>query len=459
MSGPGAAQAAKEKARIRASELRIGPNVRVQGNAAFKAGDFVAAIGHYTDAALADRLEPTYPLNRAAAYLKLGKHADAERDCSTCLALSPGNVKALFRRAQARLALRKLDEAEKDLNDALKREPANDAVKQELAKLRNIRAQAAAPKKAPVSVAPPPLAGSSTSTTASKRRCIPIAIDRESDFKEAPPSTSTPTARTSHTPPDLLTPVSSRPLGKNKDVPSAASQPAPLKSILKLPHQAQIDSSPMIEASRPAARNSTPEPSSSAIPSRAPPVDRATSQGRTTPAGSSPATFAEASQARTRRVGGGIFRQNGTHELFKNSDGDTLADGRPAPVRETRTLLSQPVDPGKARATTLFALQREWTNQSAAAARWELLCTVPPSTLPALCKNLLEPAFLVAILETFHELAEIESVQPAIRDYMSWLATVSRFDTVVMFLSAREREIAQEVLRTLGMKSWAGISV
>jgi len=47
----------------------------VQGNAAFKTGDFVGAIGHYTDAHLADRLEPTYPLNRAAAYLKLGKCA------------------------------------------------------------------------------------------------------------------------------------------------------------------------------------------------------------------------------------------------------------------------------------------------------------------------------------------------------------------------------------------------
>ena len=44
-----------------------------QGNAAFKAGDFPTAIGHYTSAFIADPSNATYPLNRAAAYLKLGK--------------------------------------------------------------------------------------------------------------------------------------------------------------------------------------------------------------------------------------------------------------------------------------------------------------------------------------------------------------------------------------------------
>ena len=45
----------------------------MQGNAAFKAGDFATAVGHYTAALLADPSNATYPLNRAAAYLKLGK--------------------------------------------------------------------------------------------------------------------------------------------------------------------------------------------------------------------------------------------------------------------------------------------------------------------------------------------------------------------------------------------------
>lgn len=54
----------------RNSTLRPKP---CQGNAAFKANDFPTAIGHYTAAILADPSNATYPLNRAAAYLKLGK--------------------------------------------------------------------------------------------------------------------------------------------------------------------------------------------------------------------------------------------------------------------------------------------------------------------------------------------------------------------------------------------------
>lgn len=50
---------------------RHGPT---QGNAAFKAQQYVEAIGHYTTAMVADRDDVTFPLNRAAAYLKLGKY-------------------------------------------------------------------------------------------------------------------------------------------------------------------------------------------------------------------------------------------------------------------------------------------------------------------------------------------------------------------------------------------------
>jgi len=73
--------AANSKAQ--AAKNKVGPNLffsviptnfeKMQGNAAFKSGDYPAAIGHYTSAILADRNDYTFPLNRAAAYLKLGK--------------------------------------------------------------------------------------------------------------------------------------------------------------------------------------------------------------------------------------------------------------------------------------------------------------------------------------------------------------------------------------------------
>ena len=111
--------------------------IPLQGNVAFKSGDYPTAIGHYTTAILANKSDVTYPLNRAAAYLKLGKYVfrfyiicqknvliwywllcyserrneDAERDCSRVLELSPDNVKALFRRSQARIGMGYLTEA------------------------------------------------------------------------------------------------------------------------------------------------------------------------------------------------------------------------------------------------------------------------------------------------------------------------------------------------------------
>ncbi|THG99583.1 hypothetical protein EW026_g2800 [Hermanssonia centrifuga] len=90
---------------------QVGQEAKDKGNVAFKAGNFSTAIGFYTSAALADPTNPTYPLNRAAAYLKLGKNEDAQRDCCTVLELDHGNLKALFRRGQAELALGQLDEA------------------------------------------------------------------------------------------------------------------------------------------------------------------------------------------------------------------------------------------------------------------------------------------------------------------------------------------------------------
>ncbi|KZW01586.1 hypothetical protein EXIGLDRAFT_717977 [Exidia glandulosa HHB12029] len=410
----GAAKAAKDK-----------------GNAAFKSGDFVAAVGHYTDAALADRLEPTYPLNRAAAYLKLGKYADAERDCSTTLALSHGNVKALYRRAQARIALRKLDDAEKDLNDALKREPANDAVKQELVKLKQIRAEASAPKKAPISVSTPlPAATASSATTKPIRRRIPIKIVDD----DAPASIATHASTSaSKAGEDFMTPVATRSLSGS----SSSSTPPP-KSILKKPQPTEPTQPP--------------------------------SQ---TPATSFQAAKDARDQARKPKVGGGIFKANGTHTLFKGSTTAqeeatprivevTAPEPAPAPPAPRTRQLPLPQSPDTALTTTLFNLQREWRNRPTAEARWELLCSVPPSSLPKLCGTSLEPAFLVAVLDTFRTLAVSGVAQAdarnAMRDYLNSFATVPRFDTVLMFLSAQEKEVVRDTIRSLGLKSWAGVS-
>lgn len=74
----------------------------IQGNAAFKAGDYPTAIGHYTTAILADRTDATYPLNRAAAYLKLGKYVQMAK-LPMRLPSQPSSVETKMRKGTALL--------------------------------------------------------------------------------------------------------------------------------------------------------------------------------------------------------------------------------------------------------------------------------------------------------------------------------------------------------------------
>ncbi|KAF8594807.1 hypothetical protein BDV93DRAFT_529077 [Ceratobasidium sp. AG-I] len=110
--------------------------LKEKGNTAFKTGDFRGAIAHYNGAILADPTNLTFTLNRAAAYLKLNKNEEAERDCSTVLKAQENNTKALYRRAQARIALKKLPESRQDLEAASKIEPSNATVRAELATVK-----------------------------------------------------------------------------------------------------------------------------------------------------------------------------------------------------------------------------------------------------------------------------------------------------------------------------------
>ncbi|KAI3621322.1 rna polymerase ii-associated protein 3 [Moniliophthora roreri] len=157
-----------------------------KGNAAFKSGDYPIAIGHYSAAIIEDRNDPTFPLNRAAAYLKLGKNEDAERDCTTVLTLSPSNVKAIFRRGQARLGMGKLDEAKADFEAAAKIEPGNQAVKDELGNIQ-VLTQKKASKTTAQSV------GSSAAPDPRRRR-VPIQIIEASQGTPSAPQGTTTSA-------------------------------------------------------------------------------------------------------------------------------------------------------------------------------------------------------------------------------------------------------------------------
>jgi tetratricopeptide (TPR) repeat protein len=100
------------------------------GNAHFKEGDYTQAVGCYTAAlgALAEAQDAQATrsaclLNRAACWLKTSQPDRAIEDCSEVLAADGSNPKALFRRGQAWGQTNRLLEARSDLHSAVSERP------------------------------------------------------------------------------------------------------------------------------------------------------------------------------------------------------------------------------------------------------------------------------------------------------------------------------------------------
>jgi len=94
-----------------------------EGNAYFKKKDFEKAYKCYTLALSDSPLNAVLYSNRAAAALAMKQYREAELDCGIAISLDKTFAKAFFRRAQARLAQGKVDQAAFDAQDAHKLAP------------------------------------------------------------------------------------------------------------------------------------------------------------------------------------------------------------------------------------------------------------------------------------------------------------------------------------------------
>ncbi|KAK7689748.1 hypothetical protein QCA50_006387 [Cerrena zonata] len=360
-----------------------------KGNASFKSGDFATAVGHYSAAVVADSRNPTYPLNRAAAYLKLGKNEDAERDCSRVIELDSKNVKAWFRRAQARVALEKFDDALTDLKRAGVLEPSNQDVKKEIAKTEDLKkrkvvegkqksarrtqlSQAAAPN-------PPPHP---------LRRRVPITIVEPEAGPSSPKPEISPAPQSSPIIDDLLKPVSSR-----------------------------LISSPAV---------ATPKTATPPTPPQAPSEPRPTTTSGPPPRAKSPPT------APLPKVSGGIFRPNGNHTIFGSKNNDKASNSTSA--------ASSP--------TSLFTFMRIWETFKQPEQRWAFIQQIAPASLPAIFKSSLEASTLISILQTFQAVLQnsnsIEDVK-TVKEYMTNLPRVPRWSTIILFLGTDERTMIRDI--------------
>lgn len=140
-----------------AEKIAKGSELKAKGNAEFKkknyeeacrvwsrALEFVDKIGNKDDGtpASSDQVEEASKLcvsmwsNKAASFLKLGRHSETIKNASLVLKRDPDNVKALYRRGAARARFDEYKEAAKDLVRANKLDPKNKAVVKEYKALK-----------------------------------------------------------------------------------------------------------------------------------------------------------------------------------------------------------------------------------------------------------------------------------------------------------------------------------
>lgn len=94
------------------------------GNEFYKANDYEEAIEHYTRSISAVPNTASYT-NRALAYMKLKKYAEAINDCKQALKFDPDNLKAHLRLAECYEQTNKYEEAIQHVDCAIRIEPNN----------------------------------------------------------------------------------------------------------------------------------------------------------------------------------------------------------------------------------------------------------------------------------------------------------------------------------------------
>ncbi|MCL7033852.1 hypothetical protein MKW94_028855 [Papaver nudicaule] len=107
------------------------------GNEYFKQKKFNEAIDCYSRSIALSPSAVAYA-NRAMAYLRIKRYAEAENDCSEALNLDDRYIKAYSRRATARKELGKLKASIEDSEFALRLEPNNQEVKKQHADVKDL---------------------------------------------------------------------------------------------------------------------------------------------------------------------------------------------------------------------------------------------------------------------------------------------------------------------------------
>jgi tetratricopeptide (TPR) repeat protein len=109
-----------------------GVQLKLEGNAALRDGNYDLALAKYTEAIAADPTEPTFYCNRAAVRSKQGEHALAIPDCQKAIELDPKYATAYSRLGFAHFSLNQNDKAREAYERGIRACPDNQQLRDNL---------------------------------------------------------------------------------------------------------------------------------------------------------------------------------------------------------------------------------------------------------------------------------------------------------------------------------------
>lgn len=383
------------------------------GNEAFARKEWAEAVGLYTVAHYADPTEPTYPLNRAMAYIKLEKYLDAERDCTTALKLSPDNVKALYRRATAYMGADNAEAAIKDYEAVLRLDSGNTEAKAGLAKARELVRKMKTLRTEPLDLRQPRRAQNDASTSAAGQHTIESSSSSEADTAANGSSSSVEAAR--------------RFLQQVGVSDSAQRSPTNTASASALPAKLPGETGGFLRevttrktAAKPTIVQQEPSPSVN------PDILLSTSKS------------AEA-EARV----GSTARNTASALSFGGPSSQTTA-ARPNPP-------SRPTKPAATGKLSAIEFHRKWKNRSE---RLHLLSALEPASIPSMIDAMLEPELVAEILQTLADahrsVSSDEGLRSLIIGDLEALPRCKRFGMTVSMLDKNEKGHAEYLIDAVG---------
>ncbi|KAG7571941.1 Tetratricopeptide repeat [Arabidopsis suecica] len=132
----------KQKAMEDANEAKLEGN-KLFGNGVYEEAllKYELALQFAQEVLESEELRSICYSNRAICYLKLGKYAEAIKECTKAIELNPSYTKAFVRRAEAHENLEHFEEALTDLKKILELDPSNDQTRKGIRRLEPLAAE------------------------------------------------------------------------------------------------------------------------------------------------------------------------------------------------------------------------------------------------------------------------------------------------------------------------------